>query len=513
MIREVGFDTEQYLIAQVGSILQRVSSFDKLYLEFGGKLRYDNHASRVLPGFDVDTKVRMLKRLEGEVEIVHCISAKDIERRKIRRDFGLTYDDQIVKDINDLHETGLDVFAVVINRFSNEPTARRFKQKLENMKIPVFVHYELPNYPKDLEMILSDKGYGRQDYVDTKKKIIVVTAPGPGSGKFSFCMAQLYNDRKRGVMSGFSKFETFPVWNLSLNHPVNVAYEAATADIGDRNIVDPFHKGAYGVDAVNYNRDVENFAVMKKIIERLVCEDDPMAEIRSPTDMGVSMVKEGIVNDYVVCEASKQEIVRRYFRYHREFVEGDTLHDTLVRMDKIMAKVGVKPENRSVVLPAREAAREARIKRTRKKGYKGVFCGAAIEVFLDSGETLIVSGKNSPLLHAESAALLNATKKVAGISDEIDVISPSVIRSVKKLKKIMGLNSTSLDPKEILNALASSAVSEKKARRCLKALNRLRGCEMHTTHLMTEGNEKTVKQMGLISTTDAKLPFPDYQLI
>ena len=511
MIREIGFDTEKYLDAQVGRILERVSFFDKLYLEFGGKLCYDHHASRVLPGFNFDTKVRMLKRLGEEIEIVHCISAKDIEGRKIRRDFGLTYDDQIIKDINDLHETGLDVSAVVINRFSNELTARRFKQKLDNMRIRVFVHYELPNYPKDLGMVLSDNGYGRQDYIDTEKKIVVVTAPGPGSGKFSFCMAQLYNDRRRGIMSGFSKFETFPVWNLSLDHPLNVAYEAATADIGDRNVVDPFHKRAYGVEAVNYNRDVENFAVMKKIIERMVGEDDPMAEVRSPTDMGVNMVKEGIVDDDVVREASKQEIVRRYFRYHREFVEGDTLHDTLARMDKIMAKIGVKPEDRSVVLPAREAAEEARRKQAEGKGYKGVFCGAAIEVFLDSGETLIVTGKNSPLLHAESAALLNATKRVAGISDEVDVISPSVIRSLKELKRIMGLNSTSLDPKEILNALASSAVLEKNARRCLNALNKLRGCEMHTTHLMTEGNEKTVNQMGLVSTTDAKLPFPDYR--
>ena len=511
MIREIGFDTEKYLDAQVGRILERVSFFDKLYLEFGGKLRYDHHASRVLPGFNLDTKVRMLKRLGEEIEIVHCISAKDIEGRKIRRDFGLAYDDQIVKDINDLHETGLDVSAVVINRFSNELTARRFKQKLDNMRIRVFVHYELPNYPKDLGMVLSDNGYGRQDYIDTEKKIVVVTAPGPGSGKFSFCMAQLYNDRRRGIMSGFSKFETFPVWNLSLDHPVNVAYEAATADIGDRNVVDPFHKRAYGVEAVNYNRDVENFAVMKKMIERMVGEDDPMAEVRSPTDMGVCMVKEGIVDDDVVREASKQEIMRRFFRYRREFVEGYTIQNTLARMDKIMAKVGVKPEDRSVVLPAREAAEEARRKQADGKGYKGVFCGAAIEVFLDSGETLIVTGKNSPLLHAESAALLNAIKRVVGISDEVDVISPSVIRSVKELKRIMGLNSTSLDPKEILNALASSAVLEKNARRCLNALNKLRGCEMHTTHLMTEGNEKTVNQMGLVSTTDAKLPFPDYR--
>jgi len=511
MIREIGFDTEKYLDAQVDRILKRVSAFDKLYLEFGGKLRYDNHASRVLPGFELDTKVRMLKRLGDEAEIIHCISAKDIEGRKIRHDFGLTYDDQIIKDINDLHERGLSVSAVVINRFGNELTARRFRQKLHNMNIRVFLHYELHEYPKDLEMLLSERGYGRQDYVDCDRKIVVVTAPGPGSGKFSFCMAQLYNDRRRGIMSGFSKFETFPVWNLGLDHPVNVAYEAATADLGDFNVLDPFHKKAYGVEAVNYNRDVENFAITKKIIERMVDEDDPMGNIRSPTDMGVNMVKDGIVDDDVVCEASRQEIMRRYFRYRREFVEGYTLHVTLARMDKIIAKVGVKPEECPVVIAARKAAEVARNKWAEGKGYKGVFCGAAIEVLLDSGETLIVTGKNSPSLYAESAAILNAVKKVACIPDEVDVISPSVIRSIKDLKSVMGLNSTSLDPKEILNALASSAVSEKNACKCLNALKKLRGSEMHTTHLLTKGNEKTLSQMGLILTTDAKLPFPDYR--
>jgi uncharacterized protein (UPF0371 family) len=511
LIRETGFDTEKYLDAQVERILERVSAFDKLYLEFGGKLRFDNHASRVLPGFALDTKVRMLKRLEEEVAIVHCISAKDIERRKIRRDFGLTYDDQIVKDINDLHEVGLDVFAVVINRFGNELTARRFKQKLDNMGIRVFLHYELPQYPKDLDLLLSDEGYGRQDYVDSERKIVVVTAPGPGSGKFSFCMAQLYNDRRQGIMSGFSKFETFPIWNLSLDHPVNVAYEAATADLGDYNAVDPFHRRAYGVEAVNYNRDIENFAITKKIIERMVGEEDPLVQIKSPTDMGVNMTKEGIVDDDVVREASRQEIVRRYFRYRREFVEGDTTIDTVTRMDKIVAKVGVKPEETPVVIAARKAEEEARTEQAETKGYKGVFCGAAIEVHLDSGETIIVTGKNSSLLHAESAAILNAAKRVAGMPDEVDVISLSVIRNLKKLKRIMGLNSTSLDPKMVLDALASSAVSEKNARVCMNALSKLRGCEMHTTHLMTEGNEKTVCQMGLNLTTDAKLPFPEYR--
>lgn len=509
MKRKTGFDTKEYLNAQIKKILDRVSLFDKLYLEFGGKLCYDYHAFRVLPGFDVDTKVQMLRRLGKRIEIIHCISAKDIEGRRIRRDFGLTYDDQILKDISDLRDVGLAASAVVINRFNNELTARKFKQKLQNMGIRVFIHYEIPNYPEDLDLVVSVRGYGKQEHVDTKKKIVVVTAPGPGSGKFSFCMAQIYNDRKRGVKSGFAKFETFPIWNLSLDHPVNTAYEAATADIGDYNVIDPFHKKAYGIMAINYSRDVENFAIMKKIIDKVVDKDDPMAKYRSPTDMGVNMAREGIIDDDVVGEASKEEIIRRYFRYHREFVEGDTLYDTFERMEKIMEKVDVKPEDRCVVLPAREAAKDARKRKAKGKGCKDVFCGAAIEIFLDSGKAVIVTGKNSPLLYAESAALLNATKIIAGIPDEVDVISPNVIQSIVRLKNKIRSSSTSLDVRGILNALAVSAVSDENARRCVDALDKLAGCEMHTTHLMNEGNEKMLNQIGLNLTTDAKLPFPD----
>jgi uncharacterized protein (UPF0371 family) len=508
MIRQVGFDTKAYLQAQITEILDRVSAFDKLYLEFGGKLCYDHHASRVLPGYAVDTKVQMLRQLKDKIEVIHCVSAKDIEGRKIRRDFGLTYDDQALKDMNDLREIDLEVSAVVINRFNHEVTAQKFRQKLLHRAIPVFLHYEIPHYPKDLDAVVGEQGYGKQEYVNTEKEIVVVTAPGPGSGKFSFCMAQIYNDRKHGVQSGFAKFETFPIWNLQLHHPVNIAYEAATADLGDYNVIDPFHQQAYGLHAINYSRDVENFAIMKKIIDKLVNDDHPMAKYKSPTDMGVNMAKDGIVDDSVVQEASRQEIVRRYFRYQREFVEGDTLNTTIETMQKIMEKAGVKPEDRSVVLPAREAAEEIRRSKTGGKGYNGVFCGAAIEIFSESGNAL-VTGKNSPLLYAESAALLNATKILAGIPDEVDVISPKVIQSIRQLKTTIGLRSTSLDVKEILNALAASAVADPLSQRCLNALGRLNGCEMHTTHLMNEGNEKTLKQAGLNLTTDAKLPFPE----
>lgn len=506
MVEKSGFDTKKYLVVQVKKILTRVSMFEKLYLEFGGKLCFDNHASRVLPGFEVDTKVQMLRSL-GEIEIVHCISAKDIEGRKIRRDFGLAYDDQIIKDINDLLDRGLKVSAVVINRFSGEPSAKKLKKKLQNRGIRVFVHYEIPNYLKDLDFVVSDGGYGRQEYVSTEKKIVVVTAPGPGSGKMSFCMAQVYNDRKYGINSGFAKFETFPIWDLPLNHPVNVAYESATADIGDYNLEDPFHKEAYGTTVVSYNRDVENFTILRKIIEKITNKNDPLLKYKSSTDMGVNMAKAGIIDDAVVCKASKQEILRRYFRYHMEFVEGDTMHDTLERMEKIMKKVNVTPEDRSVVLPARKAGEDARRRKDEGKGYRGVFCGAAIEI--DTWGKVIITGKNSSMLHAESAAILNSVKTIADIKDEIDVISRDVIESMIQLKRKMGLSSTSLDVKEVLVALAASAVIDENARKCRDMLGKLKGCEMHTTHLLDNGDERLLEQLGLNVTTDAKLPYPN----
>ena len=509
LIAKVGFDTKKYLKIQIQKILDRVSLFDKLYLEFGGKLCYDNHAARVLPGFELNTKVQMLRQLGNNVEIVHCISAKDIEKRKIRRDFGLAYDDQIIKDINDLRHRGLKVSAVVINRFDRERSAINFKQKLERRNVSVFIHREIPQYLKNIDLVVSESGYGRQDRVETRKRIVIVTAPGPGSGKMSFCMAQVYNDRNQGINSGFAKFETFPIWNLALNHPVNVAYEAATADIGDYNMVDPFHQKAYGITAINYNRDVENFAIMRRIIEKMVGEDDPLAQYLSPTDMGVNMAKDGIIDDAVVREASKQEIVRRYFRYHREFIEGNTTRETLERMEQIIKKVGVSPEDRSIVMPARVAAFDAKMRHEEGKGYRGVFCGAAIEMFDTSGQQFIVTGKNSPLLHAEAAVLLNAVKMIAGISDEIEVISPTVIESMRQLKSAMDLNGTSLHVKEVLDALAASSVTDENARKCIEALKELQGCNIHTTHLMDDENEKPLKQLGLYVTTDAQLPFPN----
>jgi uncharacterized protein (UPF0371 family) len=502
MNRQIGFDTEKYLEAQIKQILERVSHYDKLYLEFGGKLRYDHHASRVLPGFKLDTKIQMLRKLGDDLEIIHCISAKDIEGRKIRRDFGLTYEDQILKDINDLRELGLDVSAVVINRYDGEKAAGRFKQRLENRDILVYYSYEIDNYLDDIERVISDEGYGKSDHVSTSRKIVVITAPGPGSGKMSFAMSQVYHDRNKGVMSGFAKFETFPIWDLPVNHPINIAYEAATADLGDYNCVDPWHLDVYGVEATNYNRDVENFAIMKRIIEKMVPPGDPMTKLKSPTDMGVNMAKQGIIDDQACREASKQEIIRRYYQYLREFVEGNTTYDTLERMDSIMKRVGVKPSDRKVAVAANQAQEESMMDPS--KGNNGLYTGAAIEIW-KSDEPIMITGKLSRILHSESAALLNAVKTLAGIPNEIDILSPIIIESIMSLKKMMMMPDQTLDVREVLDALAVSAVFNPNAAECIKTLSQLQNCEMHSTHLMDPGCEKPLKELHLNITTDAKI--------
>jgi len=502
MNRQIGFDTEKYLEVQIKQILERVSHYDKLYLEFGGKLRYDHHASRVLPGFKLDTKIQMLRKLGDDLEIIHCISAKDIEGRKIRRDFGLTYEDQILKDINDLRMLGLDVSAVVINRYDGEKAAGKFKQRLENRGIPVYYGYEIDNYLDDINKVVSDEGYGKSDHVPTSKKIVVITAPGPGSGKMSFAMSQFYHDRQQGVKSGFAKFETFPIWDLPVDHPINIAYEAATADLGDFNCVDPWHLEACGVEATNYNRDVENFAIMKRIIEKMVPPGDPMTEISSPTGMGVNMANQGIIDDSVCREASRQEIIRRYYQYRREFVEGNTTYDTLDRMDNIMKRVGVKPSDRRVAVAANQALEDSM--NDPSKGNNGLYTGAAIEIWRND-EPTIVTGKLSRILHSESAALLNAVKTLAGIPDEIDILSPIIIESIMSLKKMMNMPDQALDVREVLDALAVSAVFNPNAAECIKTLTRLQNCEMHSTHLMEPGCEKPLKELHLNITTDAKL--------
>ncbi len=499
-MRGVGFDTDRYLKEQTKKILERVGKFEKLYLEFGGKLCYDLHAVRVLPGYRATTKINLLKKL-GDIEIIYCISAKDIAKGRVRRDFGLTYDNQTLKDISDMEDFGLKVACVVITRYDNEYSVGIFKKKLENFGIKVYVHNEIKGYPNDIKKVL--QGYTKQLFIKTSKKLIIVTGVGGNSGKMATCLSQICHERKKGLKTGFAKFETFPIWNLELNHPINVAYEAATADLKDVNMVDPFHKKAYKATAINYNRDIENFNILISLMKKITGEKNPFG-YKSPTDMGVNMAAVGIINDKLCREAAKQEIIRRYFRYYREKVEGIETQETLDQMEKIMKKVNVKPEDRKVVKAARKAAGDAK---KQGKGYGGIFCGAAIELKNDK----IITGKNSNMLHAESAAVLNAVKELSNIPDEIDLLSPDVIKTISNMKKgLLGKKSCSLNVDETLISLAMSSTTNPMAKTALKKLEDLADCEMHITHLPKQGDEAGLMRLNMNITTDAKLSLLPY---
>jgi len=495
-----GFDIKKYLKEQKKKILDKVSKFQRLYLEFGGKLCYDLHAARVLPGYEPTTKIELLKKL-GDIEIIYCISAKDIEKGRVRRDFGLTYDNMALKDIGDIRDFGLNVSSVIITRYSDESSVKKFKKKLENFGMKSYIHKEIKGYPNNIKKVLA--GYGKQPYVKTDKKLIIVTGVGGNSGKMAFCLSQIYHERKRGEKTGFAKFETFPIWNLELKHPINVAYEAATADLLDVNMVDPFHKKAYNVTAINYNRDIENFNILKNIMQKITKEKEPFG-YRSPTDMGVNTAKEGIIDDKICREAAKQEIIRRYFRYYREKIEGIETQETIDRIKEIMKEVKVKPEDRKVVIAARKAALDAEKK---GKGFNNIFCGAAIE--LKNGK--IVTGKNSSLLHAESAAILNAIKELANIPDDIDLISKEVIQVITNMKKdLLNKKTSCLNVDETLIALAMSSTTNPTAKKALEKLKELENCEMHITHLPTQGDEAGLIRLNMNITTDAKLSLLPY---
>ncbi|MFH0868082.1 MAG: DUF1846 domain-containing protein [Candidatus Woesearchaeota archaeon] len=499
-MHRVGFDTNKYLKEQTKKILERVGKFERLYLEFGGKLCYDMHAARVLPGYKLTTKIDLLKNLK-DIEIIYCVSAKDIEKGRVRRDFGLTYDNQTLKDISDISDFGLKVNCVVITRYDNEHSVKIFKKKLENFGIRVYVHNEVEGYPNDIKKVL--QGYNKQPFIKTDKKLIIVTGVGGNSGKMATCLSQIYNERKKGLKTGFAKFETFPIWNLELNHPINVAYEAATADLKDVNMVDPFHKKAYGIIAINYNRDIENFNILINLMKKITGEENPFG-YKSPTDMGVNTAAIGIIDDKACREAAKQEIIRRYFRYLREKVEGIETQETLDRIEEIMKKIHVKPEDRKVVKSARKSAEDAKKK---GKGFDNIFCGAAIE--LKNGK--IITGKNSNMLHAESAAILNAVKELSNIPDEIDLLSPNVIKTISNMKKeLLGKKSCSLNVDETLISLAMSSTTNPMAKTALKKLEDLKNCEMHLTHLPKQGDEAGLMRLNMNVTTDAKLALLPY---
>jgi len=493
-MKKIGFNNEKYLKEQTSAILERVEMFNnKLYLEFGGKLLFDHHAARVLPGYDPNVKVRLLQELKDKAEILLCIYAGDIERKKLRADFGITYDVDALKLIDDIRDLGLTVSGVVITRFDNQPAAKIFKNRLERRNIKVYTHPYTKGYPVDVEVIVSNEGYGINEYIPTEKPLVIVTGPGPGSGKLATCLSQIYHDHKKGIKSGYSKFETFPIWDLPLKHPVNVAYEAATADIGDFNLIDPFHLEAYGTPVVNYNRDVEVFPVLKRIFEKLTGSKSIFA---SPTDMGVNRISAGIIDDEAVREAAKQEVIRRYFRYSCEYAMGFTDKDTIQRSVLLMKELNLKPEDRSVVEPAKQAALEASMK---GKGNQGIFCGAAIELHDGS----IVTGKNSPLMHSASSLVLNAIKKLAGIPDNIPLLSSNIIELTANLKKdILQSKSISLDLEETLISLSISVATNPTAQLALNKLKELRGCEVHMTHIPTPGDETGLRRLGVNLTSE-----------
>jgi len=490
----IGFDNDKYLQEQSAAILDRVGRFgNKLYLEFGGKLLFDYHAARVLPGFDPNVKMRLLTELKDKAEILLCIHAGAIERKKMRADFGITYDADAMKLIDDLRDWGIELRGVVITRFDGQPAAVQFHNKLQRRGIPVCTHRPTKGYPADVDRIVSSEGYGANQYIETEKPLVVVTGPGPGSGKLATCLSQVYHDHRHGVHSGYAKFETFPIWNLPLLHPVNVAYEAATADLHDVNMIDPFHLDACGETAINYNRDVEAFPVLHKILERIT-GDEPI--YRSPTEMGVNRASAGIVDDAVVQDAARAEVIRRYFRYSSEYVMGLAEERTVQRVERLMEVLHIEPEDRAVVEPARRAAEEAQ---QQGKGNNGVFCGAAIRL----NDGTIVAGKNSPLMHAASSLVINAVKRLAGVPAEIHLLPPGIIESAARMKKdVLGQKAVSLDLAETLFALGVSVGANPMAQLCVEKLKDLRGCDVHMTHIPTPGDETGLRRLGVHLTTD-----------
>ncbi|MCF7908642.1 MAG: DUF1846 domain-containing protein [Candidatus Omnitrophica bacterium] len=494
MVKKIGFDNEKYLEEQSQAILERVERFNnKLYLEFGGKIVFDYHASRVLPGFDPNVKMRLLQKLKDKADIILCIYAGDIERRKVRADFGITYDVDALKLIDDLRAWEINVAAVVITRFEDQPSAIIFKNKLERRGVKVHTHRFTKGYPTDVDLVVSDKGYGANAYIETEKPLVVVTGPGPGSGKLATCLSQCYHEYKRGVKAGYAKFETFPIWNIPLKHPVNIAYEAATADLRDFNLVDPFHLETYAETSINYNRDVDAFPLLRRILEKITKDE---SFYKSPTDMGVNRAGFGIVDDAVVREAAKQEIIRRYFRYRCEYVMGFVDKGTVERCELVMKELKLDPQDRVVVAPAHESAKQAQGK---GKVNGDIFCGAAIE--LKDGS--IVTGKNSSLMNAPSSLILNAIKELAEIPDKIHLLSPVILKSIEDLKKSLSSSADlSLDLEETLIALSISATTNPTTQLAIEKLKELKGCEVHTTHIPAPGDEAGLRSLGVNLTSD-----------
>ena len=476
---KIGFDNERYLKTQSEHIKERIAKFGgKLYLEFGGKLFDDYHASRVLPGFHPDSKIRMLGELKDDAEIVIAIHAGDIEKNKVRGDLGITYDMDVLRLIDAFRGYGLYVGSVVLTRFSGQESAIAYQQKLESLGIKVYRHYSIPSYPSNVPLIISDEGFGKNEYIETSRSLIVVTAPGPGSGKMAVCLSQLYQDHKHGINAGYAKFEPFPIWNIPLQHPVNLAYEAATADLNDINMIDPYHLEAYGVSTVNYNRDVEVFPVLRAMFNKIY----GASPYQSPTDMGVNMVGNCIIDEDAVCKASQQEIIRRYYAALVERRKGSISSDIVEKEELLMEKANISIADRPVVAAAKQKAE--------------ISNGPAAAISLPDGS--IVTGKTTALLGACAALLLNALKKCAGLPDDLKVISPEIIEPIQHLKlEHLGNHNPRLHTDEILIALTISANTDENAEKCMEQLSQLNQCEMHSTVILSQVDEKTLGKLGI----------------
>lgn len=482
----LGFDNEKYLQMQSKRIKERISQFGgKLYLEFGGKLFDDYHASRVLPGFKPDSKINMLVQLKDEAEIVLVISAGDIEKNKVRGDLGITYDADVLRLIDAFRGYGLYVGSVVLTQFGGQASAVAYEKKLEGLGIRVYKHYPIEGYPANIPHIVSEDGFGKNDYIETERSLVVITAPGPGSGKMATCLSQLYHENKRGVKAGYAKFETFPIWNIPLRHPVNLAYEAATADLNDVNMIDPFHLEAYGETTINYNRDVEVFPVLNAMFEQIYGE----SPYKSPTDMGVNMVGNCIFDDEAVCQAARTEIVRRYYKALCDHRKGLLADDVIYKLELLMKQAGTSIADRTVATAANKRAEETG--------------EPAVAIELPDGT--IVTGKTSTLLGASSAMLLNALKKLAGIAKEVKLIAPEIIEPIQKLKVgHLGNRNPRLHTDEVLIALSICAVNEPKAALALKQLEKLKCCEVHSTVILSSVDENVFKKLGINLTCEAR---------
>ena len=482
----IGFDNKKYLSMQSEKIEERIGAFgDKLYLEFGGKLFDDYHASRVLPGFEPDSKIKMLLKLKDVAEILVVISANDIIKNKYRSDLGITYDADVIRLLDIFKNKGLFVGSVVMTMYTPQPAVDGFIKRLNNLGVNVYKHYAIEGYPSDVKKIVSDDGYGRNEYIPTTRRLIIVTAPGPGSGKMATCLSQLYHENKRGVKAGYAKFETFPIWNLPLSHPVNLAYEAATADLNDVNMIDPYHLEAYGKLAVNYNRDVEIFPVVSAMLENIL----GYSPYKSPTDMGVNMAGFCIEDDEVCKTASKNEVIRRYYSAMCDARKGRVSKDVVSKIELLMSNANIKTDDRPVIATALQ--REAETGKP------------AVAIQLNDGR--IVTGKTSDLLGCSSAGLLNALKLLGGIDDGIDLISRKIIQPLQKLKvNHMGSVNPHLHTDEILMALSICAVTDKNAKLAIEQLDKLKNCEMHSTVLLSHVDEKTLKTLGIHLTCEPK---------